>query len=415
MLYSRPSDRVGAPSARGARLGGCRLKTELIHAANPEATPRAVDVLRAGGLVAFPTDTVYGLAAMPWNTQAVERLYEAKERPSERAIPLLLSDAEHLPRVAIIPPLCRESVDKLVDRFWPGALTLVLLKTDAVPEAVSHGTTVAVRVPALSLARALIRAAGGVLAVTSANISGQPSPVTAEEVASQLGGRIDLIVNGGACPGGVPSTIVDCTASPPTLLRRGAIAPAELAAVVGAIHTMRQGFTLWFTGLSGAGKTTIAKRIEEEMRARGLRVERLDGDIVRQGLTRDLGFSKEDRDKNIERVTFVAKLLTRNNVGVLCAFISPYRARRALSRQEIGEFIEVYVECPLEECARRDVKGMYAKAFAGEIPNFTGVSDPYEPPENPEIVCHTAEETPEQSAAKIIAYLEQHGYIPAQA
>jgi adenylyl-sulfate kinase len=176
----------------------------------------------------------------------------------------------------------------------------------------------------------------------------------------------------------------------------------------------QKGFTLWFTGLSGAGKTTIAKLVEEQMRARGLRVERLDGDIVRQGLTRDLGFSKEDRDKNIERVTFVAKLLTRNNVGVLCAFISPYRARRELSRQEIGEFIEVYVECPLEECARRDVKGMYAKALAGEIPNFTGVSDPYEPPENPEIVCHTAEETPEESAAKIMAYLEHHGYIPAQ-
>jgi adenylyl-sulfate kinase len=142
-----------------------------------------------------------------------------------------------------------------------------------------------------------------------------------------------------------------------------------------------------------------------------LKVERLDGDIVRQSLTRDLGFSKEDRDKNIERVTFVAKLLTRNGVAVLCSFISPYRARRAKTREEIGEFIEVYVECPVEECARRDVKGMYAKAFAGEIENFTGVSDPYEPPENPEIVCHTAEETVEESVAKIVAYLEEHGYL----
>jgi adenylyl-sulfate kinase len=177
----------------------------------------------------------------------------------------------------------------------------------------------------------------------------------------------------------------------------------------------QKGFTLWFTGLSGSGKTTIAKLIEQEFHNRGLKVERLDGDIVRQGLTRDLGFSKEDRDKNIERVTFVAKLLTRNDVGVLCAFISPYRERRSLSRQEIGEFIEVYVECPVEECARRDVKGMYAKAFAGEIANFTGVSDPYEAPENPEIVCPTAQETPEQSAARIMVYLEQHGYIPAQA
>ncbi len=174
----------------------------------------------------------------------------------------------------------------------------------------------------------------------------------------------------------------------------------------------QRGFTLWFTGLSGSGKTTIAREVEKELRRRGLKVERLDGDIVRQGLTRDLGFSKEDRDKNIERVTFVAKLLTRNGVAVLCSFISPYRARRAKSREEIGEFIEVYVECPVEVCAQRDVKGLYAKAFAGEIENFTGVSDPYEPPENPEIVCHTAEETVEESAAKVIAYLEGHGYIP---
>ncbi len=174
----------------------------------------------------------------------------------------------------------------------------------------------------------------------------------------------------------------------------------------------QRGFTLWFTGLSGSGKTTIARLVERELLDRGLKVERLDGDIVRQSLTRDLGFSKEDRDKNIERVTFVAKLLTRNGVAVLCSFISPYRERRARSRQEIGEFIEVYVECPVEECARRDVKGLYAKAFAGEIADFTGVSDPYEEPENPEIICHTAQETPDESAAKIIAYLERQGYVP---
>ena len=174
----------------------------------------------------------------------------------------------------------------------------------------------------------------------------------------------------------------------------------------------QKGFTLWFTGLSGSGKTAIAKLVARELRDRGLKVERLDGDIVRQSLTHDLGFSKEDRDKNIERVTFVAKLLTRNGVAVLCSFISPYRERRAKSRQEIGEFIEVYVECPVEECARRDVKGLYARAFAGEIENFTGVSDPYEEPEDPEIICHTAQEAPEESGGKIIAYLEREGYVP---
>ena len=175
----------------------------------------------------------------------------------------------------------------------------------------------------------------------------------------------------------------------------------------------QKGFTLWFTGLSGSGKTTIAKLVEQELRDQGLKVERLDGDIVRQSLTRDLGFSKEDRDKNIERVTFVAKLLTRNGVAVLCSFISPDRERRAKSRREIGEFIEIYIECPVEVCAQRDVKGMYTKAFAGEIKNFTGVSDPYEEPENPEIVCRTAQESPEESAANIIAYLEEQGYISA--
>jgi adenylyl-sulfate kinase len=174
---------------------------------------------------------------------------------------------------------------------------------------------------------------------------------------------------------------------------------------------IQKGVTIWLTGLSGAGKTTIAVTLVEKLRQRGLKVERLDGDVVRQSLTRDLGFSKEDRDKNIERVTFVAKLLTRNDVIVPCAFISPYRAERARAREEIGEFIEVYVECPLEVCTERDVKGLYARAFAGEIPHFTGVSDPYEEPENPEVVCHTAEETVEESIAKIIAYLEEHGYL----
>jgi adenylyl-sulfate kinase len=177
----------------------------------------------------------------------------------------------------------------------------------------------------------------------------------------------------------------------------------------------QKGVTVWFTGLSGAGKTAIAKGVERELRERGLKVERLDGDIVRKSLTRDLGFTKEDRNKNIERVTFVAKLLTRNDVVVLCSFISPYQARRDRSRQEIGSFVEVYVECPLEVCAERDVKGLYEKAFAGEIENFTGVSDPYEPPENPDLVCHTAQEDVAESAAKVVDYLETHGYILAQA
>jgi adenylyl-sulfate kinase len=155
----------------------------------------------------------------------------------------------------------------------------------------------------------------------------------------------------------------------------------------------------------------VAKVVEKELRDRNLRVERLDGDIVRQSLTRDLGFSKEDRDMNIERITFVAKLLTRNDVIVLASFISPYRERRQKTREEIGVFAEVFVECPVKVCAERDVKGLYAKAFAGEIANFTGVSDPYEDPEDAEIVIHTAEETVEESAAKIVAYLEQNGYI----
>ena len=167
------------------------------------------------------------------------------------------------------------------------------------------------------------------------------------------------------------------------------------------------------TGLSGAGKTTIAKLVETELKSRGIKIERLDGDVVRQSLTRDLGFTKEDRDKNIERVTFVAKLLSRNGIGVIASFISPYQAVRDMARFETTNFIEVYVHAPLEVCVERDVKGLYEKAFSGEIENFTGVSDPYEEPTNPEIVCHTHVETPEECAAKLIAYLEEHNCIPA--
>ena len=178
--------------------------------------------------------------------------------------------------------------------------------------------------------------------------------------------------------------------------------------------TEQMGFTLWFTGLSGSGKTALAKELAPLMRERGLNVERLDGDIVRQSLTRDLGFSKEDRDTNIERVTFVAKLLTRNNVAVICSFISPYIARREKSRNQIGTFVECYVECPLEVLIERDVKGLYKKALAGEIKNFTGVSDPYEAPPNPEITVNSGTQTIEESLAIIVQRLEELGYVPRQ-
>jgi adenylyl-sulfate kinase len=166
--------------------------------------------------------------------------------------------------------------------------------------------------------------------------------------------------------------------------------------------------------MSGAGKTALAIPLEQELRQRGLKVERLDGDIVRQSLTRDLGFSKEDRDKNIERVTFVAKLLTRNGVAVLASFISPYRAVRAKVREEVGSFVEVYCYAPLETLIERDVKGLYQKALRGEIENFTGVSDPYEEPENPEVMIDSSAETIEESLAKILQRLEELGYIPAR-
>ncbi len=174
-----------------------------------------------------------------------------------------------------------------------------------------------------------------------------------------------------------------------------------------------QGFTVWLTGLSGAGKTTVALALEQELRNRGVQIERLDGDVVRESLTRDLGFSREDRDKNVERVGFVAKLLARNGVGVIAAFISPYRAARDKLRRETVNFIEVYVAASLETCIARDVKGLYMKAIAGEIPQFTGVSDPYEAPEEPELVIQTDQETVEESVAQVVHYLEARNLIPA--
>ncbi len=173
----------------------------------------------------------------------------------------------------------------------------------------------------------------------------------------------------------------------------------------------QKGVTVWFTGMSGAGKTALAIPLEQELRRRGLKVERLDGDIVRQSLTRDLGFSKEDRDKNIERVTFVAKLLTRNGVAVLCSFISPYRAVRAKVQEEVGNFVEVYCYASLETLMERDVKGLYKKALAGEIENFTGISDPYEAPENPDVRIDSGVETLDESLGKILRKLEELGYV----
>jgi sulfate adenylyltransferase/3'-phosphoadenosine 5'-phosphosulfate synthase len=176
---------------------------------------------------------------------------------------------------------------------------------------------------------------------------------------------------------------------------------------------MSKGVTVWFTGLSGSGKTTIAKRVEALLHERGVHSERLDGDVVRQSLTRDLGFSKEDRDKNIERVTFVAKLLTRNDVVVLSSFISPYAAQREASRRDIGEFLEVFVDATLDTLIARDLKGLYKKALAGELQGVTGVNDPYEQPEKPDLVCDTDAESVEESVAKVMALLEERGYIPA--
>jgi adenylyl-sulfate kinase len=176
------------------------------------------------------------------------------------------------------------------------------------------------------------------------------------------------------------------------------------------------GFTLWFTGLSGSGKSTIAHLIGPELDRRGLVVEYLDGDTVRTHLSKGLGFSKEDRDTNIERIGWVASRVTRQGGAVIAAAISPYRATRGKARgmvEEFGPFIEVYVKASVDECARRDVNGLYAKAFAGEIKGFTGVDDPYEEPTHPEIAVDTEGQEPEESAAEILTRLEELGLIPA--
>ncbi|MBI3873286.1 MAG: adenylyl-sulfate kinase [candidate division Zixibacteria bacterium] len=176
-----------------------------------------------------------------------------------------------------------------------------------------------------------------------------------------------------------------------------------------------RGVTVWFTGLSGAGKTTIAERVEGQLRLLDCKVETLDGDVVRTNLSKGLGFSREDRDTNIRRIGFVSHLLTRNGVIVLSAAISPFRNVRDELRSLIGDFVEVYVSTPLEVCAGRDVKGLYKRAMAGEIPQFTGVSDPYEPPLAPELTLDTLSQTADESAEEILRWLREHDYIDGAA
>ena len=200
------------------------IQTRIMSADNKEWLPRALEILRNGGLVAFPTDTVYGLGALAFDGKAVESIYLAKDRPVEKAIPVLIWDASDLEKISADIP---ERTRALASRFWPGPLTLLVPKKPTLPESVSATATVAVRVPDHAVARELLRAAGP-MAVTSANLSGQASPSTAQEVLAQLNGRIDLILDGGTTPGGVPSTLVDCSSNEIKILRAGPITLAEL-------------------------------------------------------------------------------------------------------------------------------------------------------------------------------------------
>lgn len=172
-----------------------------------------------------------------------------------------------------------------------------------------------------------------------------------------------------------------------------------------------KGFTVWFTGLSGSGKTTISQLVYKYLKKEGYKVEIFDGDDFRTNLSKGLGFSKKDRDENIRRVGFVCELLTKNGVAAIAVCISPYKKARESNRKKIGSFIEIYTKCSLEECIKRDPKGNYKKALRGEIEHYTGINDPYEVPENPELILETDKETPEQSAQKVISKLGELGYL----
>ena len=177
---------------------------------------------------------------------------------------------------------------------------------------------------------------------------------------------------------------------------------------------INKGFTIWFTGLSGAGKSTLSRIVEQRLKAHELNVEVLDGDIVRTHLSKGLGFSREDRNTNIQRIAFVCNLLTRNGIIAIAAAISPYREAREWAREEIGNFVEVYTRCPIEVCRQRDIKGLYKLADEGKLKGFTGIDDPYEEPVHPELVIETNKETIEESVSRIFAKLEEMKFLESE-